>query len=277
MLLSLIFSAASLCYSQRMTIFHADWIHADGVAQMALDEALLEWVRHQADPALITRTYTWSEPTLSLGVHQPERDYPDLARTYGSHIRAVVKRPTGGRAILHGKDVSFAFITNDPAILKQRLADSYGHFTGFVRRALKALGVPVEETAEATGTGYLRSPVCFETRTPSDLKDGTGRKIAGSAQLRRQNGILQHGAAFLKPYGIEAPVFTGALFQAVAQHAGQNELAPFPLETIAARRRALETAYAGVADEIQAAFHLSDRRVSSFSTSMGSHREPASC
>jgi lipoate---protein ligase len=250
-----------------MKVFHAGEWHASGAEQMALDEALLEWIRAVAEPSLIVRTYTWTVPTLSLGVHQPAKDYPALARAYQHLAEAIVRRPTGGRAILHGKDVSFAFITNDPGLLHQNLSDSYAFFTKFVQTALMQSGIPVTETAEAEGIDYLRSPACFNTHTPSDLKDIQGRKICGSAQLRRQNGILQHGAAFLTDYGLSQAPFTQALFRAVAAYYDQADLVAFPIELIDTHWQQLTEDYIRESADIWA----------SFSTSMGSHLEPASC
>jgi lipoate-protein ligase A len=199
-----------------------------GAYNMALDDYLLE--RHRAapeQPSLIVRTYGWTRPTLSLGLHQRTDDLPLLLRLYGADVD-LVRRPTGGRAIRHGEDISFSFVTNEPALLKQPLKQSYCVFIRFIKAALTNLGVEIAEACEQDGRAYTRSPVCFETQTPSDLTDKNGHKLVGSAQARRAGGILQHGAVFLQPYGISHQQFTQALFQAVAAHYGQASLAEYP-------------------------------------------------
>lgn len=271
----------------------------DGVYNMALDEALLEALRFpdsslldalrasDARPALVVRTYQWARSTLSLGVNQATRDIRRLLAAYGfvggaeaendlslasanakGAMPDVVRRPTGGRAILHGEDVSFSFVTTDSARQREPLSDSYCFFTKFVRATLERLNIPLACGANAGTRDYLRSPVCFETQTPSDLLSANGDKLCGSAQLRRQGGILQHGAAFLKPYGIPSEAFTQTLFAVVAEHYGLTVLEPFPLahEAFASRLSALEADYRKSSGEILA----------SASVTSGSHLDPAS-
>lgn len=261
----------------------------DGATNMALDEVLLEAVRSPqtsemlleavqspqtsdawgggpVPPILIVRTYCWQEPTLSLGANQAVRDINFLLNFYGQQtpVRQVVRRPTGGRAILHGEDISYSFITNDPAVLRLDLNGSYAIFAGLIQETLTQLDLPVRFSEEASGKAYARSPVCFETHTPSDLLGEGGEKLTGAAQLRRQGGILQHGAAFLKPYGISETEFTAALFAVVAQHYGA--VADFPLSVMASQLAAMEASYRKESAGILA----------SASTTSGSHLVPAS-
>lgn len=241
-----------------------------GAYNMALDEALLEYCRAQREPLLIVRTYGWDQPTLSLGVNQAERDVAALLKLYGdiNGMRpALVRRPTGGRAILHGADTSFSFASNDPALLRSSLKASYAALTGHVRRALVSLGLSVTTAREAGDRDYLRSPVCFETHTASDLIAENGQKLAGSAQLRRSGGLLQHGAAFLAPYGIPEPALAEALFAAVAEAHRQPDVPAFPMAVLDAERLRLEAAYSQESGEI----------LERASTTSGSHLAPASC
>ncbi len=237
---------------------------------MALDEGLLEWVRAQASPVLIVRTYQWQAPTLSLGVHQKVRDIDFLLKFYGQNepVHAVVRRPTGGRAILHGHDISYAFITNAPESLRLPLKEAYALYAGLTQRALTRLEMPVR-FADAVGSrDYLRSPVCFETHTPSDLVAMDGQKIAGSAQLRRAGGLLQHGAAFLKGYLIDEAALFKALCQAATEHF-QSSATALSLE----EAQALVPNWA----ELQARYEQSSTEIlQSASTTKGSHLVPAS-
>jgi lipoate-protein ligase A len=253
-----------------------------GVYNMSLDEALLEAVRLQQEPVLILRTYLWHEPTLSLGVNQKVRDIRFLMDFYGhqqrepglgapqpkQRVQALVRRPTGGRAILHGQDISFAFITNDVPVLQQSLKASYELYSAIVRQALSQLSLPVELAQEAGDKDYTRSPVCFETHTPSDLVSNNGQKLAGSAQLRRAGGLLQHGSAFLKPFGITAEQFDAAFFQAAETTFGQP-VVQYPSEALVAiepMRRELEQRYISDSGGILA----------NASTIKGSHLDSAS-
>lgn len=241
-----------------------------GVENMALDETLLEWVRQEPEPVLILRTYRWETPTLSLGVNQKVRDVDILLRFYGQGeaVDAVVRRPTGGRAILHGEDISHAFITNEPEVLRKSLKDSYAVYAGLVRDALTRLGIQTRFSEAAGARDYLRSPICFDTHTPSDLLGEQGQKISGSAQLRRAGGLLQHGAAFLKPYGIEETAFFNALREATAE-AFQRPvtlLSPVKIQDMLPELPHFVAAYRKLSGEI----------LVNASTTSGSHLEPAS-
>ena len=241
-----------------------------GIYNMALDEALLEFVRSEPEPTLIVRTYRWDEPTLSLGVNQQVRDIRFLLDFYGKEnpVNAVVRRPTGGRAILHGEDISYSFITNDSTVLKQSLKGSYAIYAGIVQQALGSLALNAQFTDTASGRDYLRSPVCFETHTPSDLLGPDGKKLSGSAQLRRAGGLLQHGAAFLAPYGVSEAVFASALRTAAAEslHMLVEPYPAYKLDTLKPALSELEAAYCKESVGILA----------SASITTGSHLEPAS-
>ncbi|HEY9744630.1 MAG TPA: hypothetical protein V6C99_00265 [Oculatellaceae cyanobacterium] len=238
-----------------MRLFFLQSGFQNGLYNMALDEALLEWVRAEQQPIFVVRTYRWSQATLSLGVNQPVSDIPTLIQRYqqqGQTVEAVVRRPTGGRAILHGNDISFALITNNPPLLRQSLKDSYATLSSLVEQALQALGIATMPISTTTSRDYLRSPLCFETRTPSDLLTPSGQKLSGSAQLRRAGGILQHGAAFLEHYGISEPVFAAQLFE-VTTTTLQAPLQPFPLNDIQEPLHALQKRYAASAEELASA------------------------
>lgn len=253
-----------------------------GAYNMALDDLLLDTVMGLPEPTLIVRTYEWDTPTLSLGAHQPERDIGRLLKLYmrSGQMPELVKRPTGGRAILHGEDISFSFVTNESRLLQMPLKASYDTMTQWVMAALAALNISVQSSEETSGKVYLRSPVCFETQTPSDLLSETGEKLVGCAQFRRHTGLLQHGAAFIKPYldlaSNQPENFTQALFDAVADayvaDAYKDQLQPMPIErlmtdTFASRLDLLVSTYASESAGI----------LERASTTVGSQLLPASC
>jgi lipoate-protein ligase A len=214
---------SSIVLPNDIALFQLESGSSSGFDNMRLDEALLEAVRENTTPILIVRTYEWDSPTLSLGVNQPPQDVDALLPRYrapNGELPAVVRRPTGGRAILHGQDISYAFITNAANVLRQDVCTSYRFLNGFVRQALLNLEIPIggvtdsDRSAEKKDS-YTRSPVCFETRTSSDLLTHEGHKVAGSAQLRRQGGLLQHGSAFLASYGVSGKRFSNSLFNTI--------------------------------------------------------------
>ncbi len=242
-----------------------------GAFNMAVDEILLEHLRGLSQPALIVRTYEWCVPTLSYGVNQPEGEVFKLLERYGygtGNLMDLVRRPTGGRAILHGEDLSFSFVTNMPELCRLPLKKSYAFLMAFVRTAFESLGVVLDDSknAESSERAYTLSPICFETKTPSDLLDAQGKKVAGCSQLRRDGGILQHGAAFILPYELQAEHLTQALFKAVASHYGEAYLPSFDLEELVEplnqRFRELRSESAGI--------------LAKASTTTGSHFTPAS-
>lgn len=254
---------------QQATLYRVESGFQSGIYNMALDEALLEFIRVQSTPILLVRTYQWQEPTLSLGVNQAVRDLNFLLSFYadanGKPPQSLVRRPTGGRAILHGEDISYAFLTNEPAILKQNLNASYCVFARLVQSTLEGLSLNVSLSGNPSSRDYTRSPVCFETHTHSDLVASNGKKLSGSAQLRRAGGLLQHGAAFLRHYNVTPAAFSDALFETVAEATGKT-WTPFPMEAVQLALATLQESYRKESSEIFA----------NASNTSGSHLEPAS-
>jgi lipoate---protein ligase len=177
-----------------------DWrvippIHADGHFQMALDEWLLA---QQADPAApaYLRFYQWSRPTLSLGYHQ--RALPDAWQPTAQQDLDLVRRPTGGRAVLHQGDLTYAIALRG---LSGNRKDNYCHLCKFLIAGWRSLGV--ELTHGSIGRDYIHNPNCFGTATGADLRIGAA-KFIGSAQRYQslgagQSAVLQHGSMLLEP------------------------------------------------------------------------------
>ena len=257
-----------------MRLYRLESGYQSGARNMAMDEALLECIRCLPEPVLLVRTYRWETPTLSLGVNQQVRDIRFLLDFYGksaraaSPVEAVVRRPTGGRAILHGEDISYVFITNHSATLRLSLKESYAIYAGIVRDALQALALRATFTGDAQDKDYLRSPVCFETHTASDLVGEDGKKLTGSAQLRRSGGLLQHGAAFLEPYGVTEAAFNQALFETTENTFGQS-LLPF--------EKGFFPGFGDLLTELEVAYRKESGGIlASAPVISGSHLEPAS-
>ncbi len=164
-----------------------------GAWNMAVDEAILEAVgRRQALPTL--RLYAWSPPCLSLGFAQPVKDVDQdaLARSGWE----LVRRPTGGRAILHTDELTYAVIAppDEPRVAGSVL-ESYCRLAGALVNALQRLGLPAQADKEyplpqGAKTG---EPICFEVPSNYEITV-SGKKLVGSAQARRKEGVLQHGS-----------------------------------------------------------------------------------
>ncbi|MEL7246367.1 MAG: biotin/lipoate A/B protein ligase family protein [Cyanobacteria bacterium J06573_2] len=160
---------------------------------MAIDEWLL--TQHQLGKyPPILRFYTWSSPTISLGYHQ--RKYPeDWQHLIWKNQKVdLVRRPTGGRAVLHDNDLTYAVITSG---LSGSRIEAYKKICEFLIQGWKNLGIDLHYGN--AGRGYINNPNCFGTATGADLVTVDGNKLIGSAQLRRGDVILQHGSMRLKP------------------------------------------------------------------------------
>jgi len=166
---------------------------ADGPGNMAIDEWMLRSVA--ADPSTgYLRTYGWSEPTLSLGYFQ---DFAAVKADPRWRNVPIVRRSTGGGAIWHHHDLTYAIALPTHHPLARRVADLYQA----VHECL--IGLLVTRGFQATrrgGDGAERSPqrplLCFLDRDPNDVVIGQA-KLIGSAQRRRAGSLLQQGSLLL--------------------------------------------------------------------------------
>jgi len=158
---------------------------------MALDEAVLESV--QAGTCLPTlRLFSWQPACLSLGQAQPFSDV-DVTRLRDQGWD-VVRRLTGGRAILHTDELTYSVIANSSEThLAGSVLESYNRLAGALLAAVKSLGLAVEMTEHQQVTAKEPNPVCFEVPSTYEITVN-GKKLIGSAQARRKPGILQHGS-----------------------------------------------------------------------------------
>lgn len=164
----------------------------DGAEQMALDALLLEgcWRSEQRSPVI--RFYQWRRPTLSLGRHLrriPDR-WHQLSRD--GHV-ALVRRPSGGGAVLHAGGLTYALIW--PEAPHQR-KEAYATLNSCIQRGFQQLGVSLSSGAHPQDAGEVN---CFARSTPADLVDEDGSKRIGSAQFWQHGHLLQHGEIPLKP------------------------------------------------------------------------------
>lgn len=158
---------------------------------MAIDEAILRAVA--AGLVLPTlRLYAWAPPCLSLGRAQPLANV-DLEALHAAGFD-LVRRPTGGKAILHADELTYSVIApeSEPRVAGG-VIESYRRLSQGLVCALEKLGVPRVEISQRAEHRSLHSPVCFEEPSNYEITAG-GRKVVGSAQMRAQGAVLQHGA-----------------------------------------------------------------------------------
>jgi len=165
--------------------------YADGATNMAIDEAILLAVAEgQAPPTL--RFYGWRPPCLSIGYSQSLEDEVDIGECRAAGVD-IVRRPTGGKAILHAEELTYSVILPaDHPLAQGTVLDSYRRLSYGLIRGLEILGVEAWQAGPMKGTGYT-SAACFEVPTDYEVK-WRDKKIIGSAQLRRKGGLLQHGS-----------------------------------------------------------------------------------
>ncbi len=158
---------------------------------MAVDEAILEMVR-RGDALPTLRLYDWQPACLSLGLAQPIEDV-DLGLLQ-AHGWELVRRPTGGRAILHTDELTYSVIgPSDEPRLAGGVLESYKRISKALLHLLQLLGLPVQHQTSPALNGSSDNPVCFEVPSDYEITLG-GKKLIGSAQARRKGGVLQHGS-----------------------------------------------------------------------------------
>jgi lipoate---protein ligase len=197
-------------------------LQAPGAVQMAVDTWLLDQHRQGLQPPTL-RFYTWSPAAISLGYHQ--RHWPTQwhqLQWQGQPID-LVRRATGGRAVLHQGDVTYALVTSG---LTGNRIQVYRSLCEFLIVGWRSLGVDLH--FGQTGRGYIHNPNCFGTATDADLVLADGTKLVGSAQVYRDGAILQHGsiplqldaALFQQVFGVEPKRLPLPVFEEFRQAAG---------------------------------------------------------
>jgi lipoate-protein ligase A len=159
---------------------------------MAIDEALME--RAATTGEWICRVYGWRDPTVSFGRNQAAaRHYdPNLIRDRGY---AVVRRPTGGRAILPHKEVTYSVAA--PVTDAGGLQESYLLINRLLVTGLRSLGVHLSMASSRVQPMQPGPIPCFDHPSAGELIADDGGKIVGSAQWRSEHALLQHGSILI--------------------------------------------------------------------------------
>ena len=217
-------------------------LRASGQLQMAIDQWLLEQHQTGKHPPVL-RFYTWASPTISLGYHQRRWPTSWQQLTWQETPVELVRRPTGGRAVLHQGDLTYMVVTSG---LTGKRLDAYQAICEFLIQGWRSLGVELHYGS--AGREYAHNPSCFGTATGADLLSADGYKLIGSAQLQRGNTILQHGSMRLSrdttlftqvfgepvPPPVELPIKQegDALFQTVIQALTEAACCCFGIELV---------------------------------------------
>lgn len=162
-----------------------------GWQNMAVDQALLDLAAGEGRSFL--RLYRWTPSCLSFGRHEPAlRRYDrDAIARLGLD---TVRRPTGGRAVWHADEVTYAVAA--PVEVLGSLQEAYRRIHETLAEALRSLGAPAALAAAPTRGGGVDAGACFASPAGGEVLLG-GRKAVGSAQLRERGALLQHGSILL--------------------------------------------------------------------------------
>lgn len=167
---------------------------------MALDEALLDWHSEGSIPPII-RFYGWNPSTLSVGYFQKVEKEIEM-EAVKAHGLGFVRRPTGGRGVLHEHELTYSVIVSEEyPDMPKTVTEAYrviseGILKGFHHLGLEAYFAVPQTAAERDSLKNPRSAVCFDAPSWYELVV-EGRKVAGSAQTRQKGVILQHGSILL--------------------------------------------------------------------------------
>ena len=178
---------------------------AEGKWNMAVDEFLFRSLTDT--PKTFLRFYQWKNPTVSLGYSQKIKQVVDVSfcRTHGIDI---VRRITGGKLVLHHKEITYSVSSSDSHFFTEQLSDSYRIISKALMRGLELMGLK-PFLADAPPSDYARGNLpCFSHPARNEVEVG-GRKIIGSAQKREGSRFLQHGSI---PMGGDVNLFKAVSF-----------------------------------------------------------------
>jgi lipoate-protein ligase A len=168
---------------------------------MARDSALQ--ARAARTGETVFSIYSWTRPTLSFGRHQPATGLYDIDKIRSANVD-VVRRPTGGRAILHDHEVTYSVTA--PLKDAAPLRETYSRINRILLDGLARLGVGVELASPSERAAAPSMRPCFETPGEGELV-ARGSKLVGSAQWRNEGALLQHGSILVEDDQSALPSF----------------------------------------------------------------------
>jgi len=183
---------------RRLRVFH-DGASTGGV-NMDRDASLLAGHTPGADPIL--RLYRWEPAAVTIGYNQDFSDFDEAA--IGAAGFDLVRRPTGGRAILHADELTYAVIGTSPGpVFGASLHETYMKINQALLAFLADLGIAAD-ISQGESREEARGLVCFRSAGRHEVSVG-GRKVVGSAQRRTGGVFLQHGSILAGPRHLELP------------------------------------------------------------------------
>jgi lipoate-protein ligase A len=162
----------------------------DGQLNMAVDETLMESVGSGRSPATV-RLYGFAPATLSFGRFQRVRDKIQWQAVREQGI-TLVRRPTGGQAVLHDQELTYAVVLHRDHLRPFRKRKIYGFIAELLLEGLVGLGV--EGQSNRKRSGDLHNPDCFRSTGEYEIASSSAKKLIGSAQVVNRTASLQHGA-----------------------------------------------------------------------------------
>ncbi len=216
---------------------------SNGAWNMAVDESILEHI-HQGESLPTLRLYAWEPACLSLGHAQSFKDV-DMERVKANGWE-VVRRVTGGRAILHTDELTYSVAGSaEEPVLAGGVLESYNRIAQALLFAIRELGLPVEikeHVLDGQPAALNLNPVCFEVPSTYEITVAE-KKLIGSAQARKKEGVLQHGSLPLT--GDLTRICNALIFKdEAAREKAANRLLEraTTVETVLGRRVSWETA-----------------------------------
>lgn len=173
-----------------------------GAENMARDAALLD--EHRPGDLPVLRLYRWRPYAVSYGYHQSPEGFDAAAIAAAGH--GLVRRPTGGRAILHAEELTYAVVGTSPSeLFGASLHATYTRINEALLLFLRDLGLPADVSG-GESRADARGLVCFKSAGRHEI-NVRGRKLVGSAQRRRGDVFLQHGSILAGPAHLDLPRF----------------------------------------------------------------------
>ena len=179
-----------------------------GAENMARDSTLQ--ARASRTGETVFSIYSWTRPTLSFGRHQPAAGLYDIEKLRSASVD-VVRRPTGGRAILHHHEVTYSVTA--PVKDAAPLRETYSRINRILLDGLGRLGVDVELASPSDRAPAPSTRPCFETPGEGELV-ARGSKLVGSAQWRDKGALLQHGSILVDDDQSSLPLFAAGRTEA---------------------------------------------------------------
>jgi len=183
-----------------------DWLYIvdapkSGGDNMRADRTLLKWAEECPTNVTAVRFYRWTIPTISLGRNQKIQGAIDPCYCRQEAI-PIVRRPTGGRAVFHHDEVTYALVSNDDSLFPlMNISGTYRLIASALQAGLERLGILTtlakKPSDDSSSIRDKKSHPCFISPSRNELLSGD-LKIVGSAQKQLRRSFLQHGSIPLR-------------------------------------------------------------------------------